>query len=95
MVVYLIPGLMDAGAVDSTNVYATVHEPGVMGKIFGETTEIKTTEVAKMAQRQLQQQKYPDFLLPYMMSRAGQIMVQRAILKQYLVSTSSSSPTRI
>jgi peptidyl-prolyl cis-trans isomerase D len=82
MVVYLIPGLMDAGSVDSANVYATVHEPGVMGKIFGETTEVKTTEVAKMAQRQLQQQKYPDFLLPYMMSRAGQILVQRAILKQ-------------
>jgi peptidyl-prolyl cis-trans isomerase D len=82
MVVYLIPGLMDAGSVDSANVYATVHEPGLMAKIFGQTTDIKTTEVTKMAQRQLQQQKYPDFLLPYMMSRAGQILVQRAILKQ-------------
>jgi peptidyl-prolyl cis-trans isomerase D len=82
MVIYLIPGLMDAGTADTTGVYATVHEPGAMGKIFGETTEVKTTDVAKMAQRQLQQQKYPDFLLPYMMSRAGQILVQRAILKQ-------------
>ncbi len=82
MVVYLIPGLMDAGTTDSSGVYATVRAPGVMGKIFGETTDIKTTEVAKMAQRQLQQQKYPDFLLPYMMSRAGQVLVQRAILKQ-------------
>jgi peptidyl-prolyl cis-trans isomerase D len=82
MVVYLIPGLMDAGTVNSQDVYATVHAPGLMGRIFGETTEVKTTQVAKMAQRQLQQQKYPDFLLPYMMNRAGQIEIQRAILKQ-------------
>jgi peptidyl-prolyl cis-trans isomerase D len=82
MVVYLIPGLMDAGTVNSQGVYATVHAPGLMGRIFGETTEVKTTQVAKMAQRQLQQQKYPDFLLPYMMNRAGQIEIQRAILKQ-------------
>ncbi|MGA2898385.1 MAG: peptidylprolyl isomerase, partial [Acidobacteriaceae bacterium] len=49
---------------------------------FGESTEIKTEDVAKLAQRQLQQQHYPDFLLPYMMQRAGQILVQRAMLKQ-------------
>jgi len=82
MVVYLIPGLMDAGTSDSTGVYATVHAPGLMGRIFGETTEVKTTEVARVAQRQLQQQKYPDFLLPYMMSRAGQTLIQQAIMQQ-------------
>jgi peptidyl-prolyl cis-trans isomerase D len=82
MVVYLIPGLMDNGASNDAAVYATVHTPGVMGKIFGESTPIKTSDVTRLAQRQLQQNKYPDFLLPYMMSRAGQILVQRAILKQ-------------
>jgi len=30
----------------------------------------------------LQQQHYPDFLLPYMMQRSGQVLVQRAMLKQ-------------
>jgi len=30
---------------------------------------------------QLQRQKLPDFLMPYMMTRAGQILVQQAILK--------------
>ena len=39
------------------------------------------TEVNQLAQRQLQQQHLPDFLLPYMSQRAGQILVQRAILK--------------
>jgi peptidyl-prolyl cis-trans isomerase D len=82
MVIYLVPGLMDNGTSNDTSVYATVHTPGFMGKIFGESTQIKTQEVSRMAQRQLQQQKYPDFLLPYMMNRAGQILVQRAILKQ-------------
>jgi peptidyl-prolyl cis-trans isomerase D len=82
MVIYLVPGLMDSGATTDTAVYATVHAPGAWGRIFGESTPIKTEDVQRLAQRQLQQQKYPDFLLPYMMSRAGQILVQRAILKQ-------------
>ncbi len=82
MVVYLIPGLMDAGAVDSTTTYATVRAPGLMGRLFGETTEVKTTEVTRVAERQLQQQKYPDFLLPYMMSQAGRTLIQQAIMQQ-------------
>src|SRR6202789_348829 len=82
MVIYLVPGLMDSGATTDTAVYATVHAPGAWGRIFGESTPIKTEDVQRLAQPQLQQQKYPDFLLPYMMSRAGQILVQRAILKQ-------------
>jgi peptidyl-prolyl cis-trans isomerase D len=82
MVIYLIPGLMDAGMTNDATVYATVHTPGVWGRMFGESSDVKTEDVQRLAQRQLQQQKYPDFLLPYMMSRAGQILVQRAILKQ-------------
>jgi len=50
--------------------------------MFGQSTEIKTDDVSKLAQRQLQQQHYPDFLLPYMMDRSGEILVQRAMLKQ-------------
>ncbi|MGP8259080.1 MAG: peptidyl-prolyl cis-trans isomerase [Acidobacteriaceae bacterium] len=83
MVIYLVPGLMDASSsLNGSGVYATVREPGVMGRIFGESTEIKTDDVSKLAQRQLQQQHYPDFLLPYMMDRAGETLVQRAILTQ-------------
>lgn len=84
MVIYLVPGLMsDNSTGTNAAVYATVHEPGILGRLgFGESTEIKTEDVAKLAGRQLQQQHYPDFLLPYMMQRAGQILVQRAMLKQ-------------
>ncbi|HEY4382570.1 MAG TPA: peptidyl-prolyl cis-trans isomerase [Acidobacteriaceae bacterium] len=82
MVVYLVPGLMDATTTNDVAVYATVHEPGLMGRLFGESTPVKSDEVTRLAQQQLHQNKYPDFLLPYMMSRAGQILVQRAMLKQ-------------
>ena len=82
MVIYLVPGLMDNSTGNDAAVYATVHEPGLVGRLFGESTPIKTDEVTKLAQRQLQQQHLPDFLLSYMMSRSGQILVQRTILKQ-------------
>jgi peptidyl-prolyl cis-trans isomerase D len=63
MVIYLVPGLMDnAGAADAT-VFATVHPPGLAGRLFGESTQIKTDEVTRLAQQQLQQQRLPDFLL--------------------------------
>ncbi len=88
MVIYLVPGLMsDNSTGNSGTVYATVREPGALGRIgLGESTEIKTEDVAKLAQRQLQQQHLPaemmTSLLSYMMPRAGQILVQRAMLKQ-------------
>jgi len=82
MVIYLVPGLMDNTTGTDATVYATVREPGLTGRLFGETSPIKTDEVTRLAQRQLQQQRLPDFLLSYMMNRAGQIMVQRTILRQ-------------
>ena len=81
MVAYLIPGIGDNAGSTNAAVYASVRNPGVLGKLDGDSTEIKTTEVSQMAQQQLQQQRLPDFLLPYMMNRAGQMLVQRAILK--------------
>ncbi len=88
MVIYLVPGLMtdSSSGADAANVYATVHTPGLWGRIFGESTPVKMEDVTRLAQRQLQQQHFPESmlrsLLPYMMSRAGQVMVERAILKQ-------------
>ena len=87
MVVYLVPGLMDpSGGTSAAGVYATVHTPGLLGRIFGESDDIKTEDVARLADRQMQQQHFPESmqrsLMPYMMSRAGQVMVERMILKQ-------------
>jgi peptidyl-prolyl cis-trans isomerase D len=82
MVVYLVPGLMDNSTTSDTTVYATVHTPGLMGRIFGESTPIKMEDVNRLAQQQLQQQHLPDFLLQYVVSQAGRALVQRTILQQ-------------
>lgn len=80
MVITLVPGIFDSGATNDASVFATVHEPGILGR-FSSGTPIKMTEVNQLAARQLQQQHLPDFLMPYMTQRAGQVLVQRAILK--------------
>ena len=91
MVITLVPGLMDfAGGGNTAGVYATVHAPGYWGRvmsIFGQSDQIKTQDVQRLAQRQMQQQRgiTPDLMrmmLPYAMSRAGMALVQRTILKQ-------------
>jgi peptidyl-prolyl cis-trans isomerase D len=81
MVITLVPGIFDNASTTDATVYATVKQPGYFGRIFGESTPIKTVEVNQLASRQLQQQHFPDTLLPYFIPRAGQILVQRAILK--------------
>ncbi len=81
MVITLVPGIFDtAGNSGNADVFATVHDPGWAGRLESGST-IKQTEVAQLAQRQLQQQNLPDMLMPYMEQRAGQILVQREILK--------------
>ena len=81
MVITLVPGIFDNTGGTDSNVYATVKEPGFFGR-FASGDPIKQTEVNQLADRQLQQQRLPQFLLPYMQQRAGQILVQREILKQ-------------
>ena len=81
MVITLVPGIFDNAAGDASTVFATVREPGWFGR-FSSGAPIKQTEVNQLASRQLQQQRLPEFLLPYMAQRAGQILVQREILKQ-------------
>jgi peptidyl-prolyl cis-trans isomerase D len=81
MVITLVPGIFDNGATNDASVFATVKEPGYFGRVFGENTPIKTVEVNQMAARQLQQQHLPEQFMPYLVPRAGQILVQRAILK--------------
>ena len=83
MVITLVPGIFDnAGSTNDATNFATVKEPGFFGRTFGEATPIKTTEVNQLAARQLQQQHLPEQLMPYLVPRAGQILVQRAILKR-------------
>ena len=80
MVITLVPGIFDNGTTGDISVYATVRTPGLLSKIAGDTTSIKTADVQRTAERQMQQQQLPDFYLQFVMSRAGQLEVERAVL---------------
>lgn len=84
MVITLVPGIFDNADTTAgpNGTFATVRGPGLLGRFVGESIPIKETDVDQLAQRQLQQQHLPDFLMPYMTQRAGQVLVQRAILKR-------------
>src|ERR1700676_1940118 len=55
MVAYLIPGIGDnAGASNAAGVYATVRDPGPLGRLTADSTTISTQDVSQLAQMQLQ-----------------------------------------
>src|SRR5882757_6538376 len=81
MVITLVPGIF-ADSDTSTNAYATVHSGGLMGRYFGTSTTITTPEVQQVAERILQQKKYPEMVLPYLMPQAAQALIQREVLLQ-------------
>ena len=81
MVITLVPGIF-SDSTTTGNTYATVKSGGYFGRVFGPSHDITTPEVQQVAQRLLQQQKLPDFALPYMMPRAAQALIQREILMQ-------------
>jgi peptidyl-prolyl cis-trans isomerase D len=82
MVITLVPGIFDSvGAGGDTSIYATVHEPGFFGKIFGESVPVTQAEVTRAVQQQTQGRQVPAFYMPYLESRASQQLVQEAILK--------------
>lgn len=81
MVITLVPGIFDNGDTGDASVYATVRSPGWLGKISGDSTSIKTVDVQRTAERQMQQQQLPAFYLQFVMSRAGQLEVERAVLE--------------
>jgi peptidyl-prolyl cis-trans isomerase D len=81
MVITLVPGIF-ADTDTSSDAYATVHSGGMMGRYFGASTTITTPEVQQVAERMLQQQHYPEMVLPYLMPRAAQALIQREVLLQ-------------
>ena len=82
MVITLVPGIFDNG--DTTNdatVYAKIRTPGFFGKFSGDTAEVKTAEVERITEQQIQQQHLPDFYKTFLEARVGQQQVERAVLQ--------------
>jgi peptidyl-prolyl cis-trans isomerase D len=83
MTVALVPGIFsnDTSTSNDAGVYATVRTPGFLGRLTADSTSIKTVDVQQDAERQMQQQQMPDFYLQFIMSRAGKMRVERAVLQ--------------
>lgn len=82
MVVTLVPGIYEGFAGAPQGVYATVREPGVLGRLFGGSENIQTTEVASLASNLAQRQGYPAQFAQFLQPQAQQILLAGAIEKQ-------------
>ena len=80
MVITLVPGIFDSGAATNGTVYATVRGTGLLGRISGENTSITNAEVETTARGMLRQNQLPEQYLPFVLARAGQQQVERAVL---------------
>jgi peptidyl-prolyl cis-trans isomerase D len=78
MVITLVPGIF-SDQVSSSDTYATIHGAGFFGRLLGSSDEVSTQEVQQLAQRMMQRQQLPDFVLPFMMQRVGQGLIQQHI----------------
>ena len=78
MVISLFQGIFnDQGS--SRDTYATIGYGGFLGRFLPASDSISTTDVQTLAQRMLQRQQLPDFVLPMMMQRVGQGLIQQHI----------------
>jgi peptidyl-prolyl cis-trans isomerase D len=78
MVITLVPGVFNDEAA-SADTYATIGRGGPLGRFLPAADDISTSDVQMLSARMMQRQGYPDFLLPMMMQRVGQGMIQQHI----------------
>ena len=78
MVITLVPGIFQDQAA-SADTYATIGHGGILGRFLPSEDQIATTDVQQLAERMLQRQQLPEFVLPYMMQRVGQGLIQQHI----------------
>ncbi len=78
MVITLVPGVFNDETA-SADTYATIGRGGPLGRFLPAVDDVTTSEVQMTAARMMQRQGYPDFLLPMMMQRVGQGMIQQHI----------------
>ena len=82
MVITLVPGIFDGGAANDNTVYATVRNPGLFGRISGDSTSIKLADVVRQTQMQMRRQNLPEFYQSFLLNRVGQQQVEREVLER-------------
>ena len=78
MVITLVPGIFNDQAA-SPDTYATIGHGGFLGRFLPASDTIPTADVQTLAQRMLQRQQLPDFVLPFMMQRVAEGLIQQHI----------------
>lgn len=78
MVITLVPGIFNDQTA-SPDTYATIGYGGVLGRFLPASDTIPTADVQNLAQRMLQRQQLPDFVLPFMMQRVAEGLIQQHI----------------
>lgn len=78
MVITLVPGIFNDQTA-SGETYAAIGYGGFFGRFLPTIDTIDTADVQNLAQRMLQRQQLPDFVLPFMMQRVGQGLIQQHI----------------
>lgn len=82
MVITLVPGIYEGFAGAPQGVYATVRQPGILGRLFGSTQNIQTSEVVNLAGNLAQRQGYPAQFAQFLQPQAQQILLAGAIEQQ-------------
>lgn len=82
MIVTLIPGLYESVTMTGSDVYATVHRPGVAGRLFGDTITIRQPEIAQLTQTMMQRSGYPPMYQPFIEMQVKQMRIQWAVENQ-------------
>src|SRR5579875_3726976 len=78
MVIFLVPGLFSSQG-SATDTYATIGYGGFIGRFLPSIDTISMTDVQRLAQSVLQRQGLPDQLLPLLLPRVGEGLIQQHI----------------
>jgi peptidyl-prolyl cis-trans isomerase D len=78
MVIFLVPGLF-SGQTSSSDTYASIGHGGFLGRFLPAEQTVSTADVRNLAERYLQRQGLPDQLLPFMMPRVAEGLIQQDI----------------
>ena len=78
MVIFLVPGLF-SGQASASDTYASIGHGGFLGRFLPAEQTVSTADVRNLAERYLQRQGLPDQLLPFVMPRVAEGLIQQDI----------------
>ena len=78
MVITLVPGIF-SNELSTSDTYATIRGGGFFGRFLSSSDQISNQDVQQLATRMMQRQQLPEFVLPFMMQRVGQGLIQQHI----------------